>query len=427
MPDRKCLRKWRTRLANLGLRLAPKTDVPAQWTARKGPYQFVGKRNANQKEDLWFGDNRTDPVTGLPKRNLIERPYPAVVPKPSPNALSSESQGALARHKRHPIRNPTMKALRTPDSRFEGLDGYPFEPHYIDVTNPDGGESLRMHYIDEGPRDGKLVMLLHGEPTWSYLYRKMIPGLVKAGHRVIAPDQIGFGRSDKPTEQSDYSVARHVAWIRECIVKLDVQDATFFGQDWGSLIGFTAVLHEESRFRAIVAANAALPDPSNMDRMAAALTGSKDSEAFSRWQDWAAAQDHMDVGKSLAEGLAGVGMGGSMDLSQAEIDAYDSPFPDASYQAGVLVFPSLIQPEKLIPDGLALFNEAWRVLEKWEKPFVTAYGLADPVLGWFAPVFQQYVPGAKGQPHREFPNGPHFIQEAEADALVETILAAATA
>ena len=120
-------------------------------------------------------------------------------------------------------------------------------------------------------------------------------------------------------------------------------------------------------------------------------------------------------------------MGGSMDLSQAEIDAYDSPFPDASYQAGVLVFPSLIQPEKLIPDGLALFNEAWRVLEKWEKPFVTAYGLADPVLGWFAPVFQQYVPGAKGQPHREFPNGPHFIQEAEADALVETILAAATA
>ena len=320
-----------------------------------------------------------------------------------------------------------MQVLRTPDERFENLDGYPFAPHYVDVANPDGGDHLRMHYVDEGPRDGKIVVLLHGEPMWSYLYRKMIPGLVAAGHRVIAPDQIGFGRSDKPTEQSDYSVARHVGWIRECIVKLDIQDATFFGQDWGSLIGFTAALLEESRFCAIVAANAALPDPSNMERMAAANTKSTDAEAFGRWQDWAAAQDHMDIGASLAKGLAGVSEGGSIDLSPTEFAAYDAPFPDGSYQAGVLVFPSLIKPEKLIPDGLALFDQAWRVLEKWEKPFVTAYGKADPVLGWFDTVFQQYVPGAKGQPHREFPNGPHFIQEVEADALVETIIAAAAA
>lgn len=319
-----------------------------------------------------------------------------------------------------------MKALRTPDERFEKLDGFPFAPHYLEVSDPDGG-SLRMHYVDEGPRDGKPVVLLHGEPTWSYLYRKMIPGLTRAGHRVIAPDQIGFGRSDKPTEQSDYSVARHVGWIRECIVKLDLRDATFFGQDWGSLIGFTAALHEESRFRAIVAANAALPDPSNLDRMAAAQGNSTDGEAFTRWQEWAAAQDHMEVGQSLANGLPGVTVGGGMDLSPAEITAYDAPFPDARYQAGVLVFPSLIRPEKLIPEGLALFDAAWRVLEKWQKPFVTAYGKADPVLGWFDRVFQQYVPGATGQPHREFPNGPHFIQEAEPDALVEAILAAAAA
>jgi haloalkane dehalogenase len=319
-----------------------------------------------------------------------------------------------------------MKALRTPDERFENLDGYPFEPHYVEVRDPDGG-SLRMHYVDEGPRGGKPVVLLHGEPTWSYLYRKMIPGLVRAGHRVIAPDQIGFGRSDKPTEQTDYSVARHVAWVRECIVQLDLRDATFFGQDWGSLIGFTAALLEESRFRAIVAANAALPDPVNLDRMLTAQKDSTDAGAFTRWQEWVAAQDRMEVGTSLANGLPGLAIGGKMDLRPAEIAAYDAPFPDGRYQAGVLAFPSLIRPEKLVPEGAALFHQAWRVLEKWEKPFVTAYGKADPVLGFFDSVFQQYVPGAKGQPHRTFPNAGHFVQEIEPDALVETIVAAAAA
>ena len=316
-----------------------------------------------------------------------------------------------------------MKALRTPDERFENLAGYPFEPHYLEVADPDGG-SLRMHYVDEGPRDGKPILLLHGEPTWSYLYRKMIPGLVAAGHRVIAPDQIGFGRSDKPTKKEDYTVARHVGWMRECITTLDLRDATFFGQDWGSLIGFTAALHEEERFRAIVAANAALPDPAHFDRMLAARSDSADPEAFERWQAWAAEQDHMNVGAALSEGLAGVGTGGTIDLSPAEIAAYDAPFPDARYQAGVLVFPALAGPT---PDAIALYDAAWRVLEKWQKPFVTAYGKADPILGFFDTIFQEYVPGAKGQPHREFPNGRHFIQEDEPEALVETLLAAAAA
>jgi haloalkane dehalogenase len=281
-----------------------------------------------------------------------------------------------------------MKALRTPDERFVELDGYPFEPHYLEVSDPDGG-SLRMHYLDEGPRDGKPVVLLHGEPTWSYLYRKMIPGLVEAGHRVIAPDQIGFGRSDKPTAQSDYSVARHVGWVRECIVKLDLRDATFFGQDWGSLIGFSAALQEEARFRAIVAANVALPDPENLERMAAAQAKSSDGDSFSRWQAYAASRDHLEVGKMLSEGLPGIGVAGGIDLRPAEIAAYDAPFPDARYQAGVMVFPSLIRPEKLGAEGIALFSGAWRVLEKWQKPFVTAYGKADPVLGWFDSVFQE--------------------------------------
>ena len=316
-----------------------------------------------------------------------------------------------------------MKALRTPDDRFENLDGYPFEPHYLEVSDPDGG-SLRMHYADEGPRDGKPVLLLHGEPTWSYLYRKMIPGLVAAGHRVIAPDQIGFGRSDKPFEKSDYTVARHVGWIRECIVQLDLHDATFFGQDWGSLIGLTAVLHEQERFRAIAVANAALPDPAHVGRMIEAQKKSPYPEAFTRWQAWAAAQDRMDVGALLAEGLPGVGVGGGITLSPDEIKAYDAPFPDARFQAGVLVFPALAN---ITPDALALYDAAWRVLESWQKPFVTAYGKADPVLGFFDTIFQEHVPGAKGQPHRQFPDGTHFIQEEEPRALVDAIVAVASA
>jgi haloalkane dehalogenase len=316
-----------------------------------------------------------------------------------------------------------LKSLRTPDERFENLAGFPFSPQYLDVADPDGGV-LRMHYVDEGPRDGRPVFLLHGEPTWSYLYRKMIPGLVAAGHRVIAPDQIGFGRSDKPTQKNDYTIERHVGWVRECIVRLDLQDAIFFGQDWGSLIGFTAALHEADRFTAIVAANAALPDPLHMDRMAEAQSQSPDAQAFTRWQEFAAAQDAMDVGAMLAGGIPGVATGGMIDLSPDEAAAYDAPFPDADYQAGVLIFPALA---KATPEAVALFSAAWRVLEKWEKPFVTAYGKADPILGYFDTVFQNHVPGAKGMPHRQFSNGGHFIQEEEPEALVETILAAAAA
>ncbi len=316
-----------------------------------------------------------------------------------------------------------MKTLRTPDDRFENLEGYPFAPHYLEVADPDGG-SLRMHYVDEGPRDGMPVLLLHGEPTWSYLYRHMIPGLVRAGFRVIAPDQIGFGRSDKPTEKSDYTVVRHVAWIRECITQLDLRDAVFFGQDWGSLIGITAVLQEADRFRAIVAANAALPDPAHFERMIEAQKESSDAGAFSRWQTWIAEQDHMDVGSALAKGLIGLPAIGMAQLTPGEMAAYDAPFPDASYQAGVLIFPALGNPT---PDAIAAYDAAWRVLEKWEKPFLTAYGKADPVLGFFDTIFQTCVPGAKGQAHRSFPNGGHFIQEEEPDALVETIRAAASA
>jgi haloalkane dehalogenase len=207
------------------------------------------------------------------------------------------------------------------------------------------------------------------------------------------------------------------AWVQA----LDVARATFFGQDWGSLIGLTVVALEEPRFRAVVIANGVLPDPAHMDRMLAAQQSSRDPQAFARWQAYAGAAESLACGDIVGRGLPQIG--GEMDtgLSGAERAAYDAPFPDASYQAGALVFPSLIAPDKLGAEGVTLFHGAWRVFERWEKPFVTAYGKADPVLGFFDVVFQQHVPGARGCKHRTFPKGTHFIQEQEPDALVEVI------
>jgi len=319
-----------------------------------------------------------------------------------------------------------VEKLRTPEARFADLPGYPFAPRYLEVADFEGGR-LRVHYVDEGPRGAICAVLFHGEPTWSYLYRKMIPGLVARGYRVLAPDLVGFGRSDKPAAKADYTYPRHVAWMREWLLAVDARDAVLFGQDWGSLIGLGVLGQEEARFRAAVLANGALPDPAHLDRMAAAQSTSKDPTAFDRWQAYAAAATKLDCGSIVADGIPALGASGAIALSPGERAAYDAPFPDASYQAGALVFPSLVQPEKLGAEGVAIFDASWRVLERWQKPFLTAYGKADPVLGYFDAVFQQHVPGAKGRRHRQFPQGTHFIQEQEPAALVEVIDEAARA
>jgi len=319
-----------------------------------------------------------------------------------------------------------MKTLRTPDERFANLPGYPFAPHYLEIADGEGGQ-LRIHYLDEGPRDATPVVLFHGEPSWSYLYRKMIPDLVARGYRVLAPDLIGFGRSDKPTQASDYTYPRHVSWMRAWLQRVDPRGAVFFGQDWGSLIGLAVVALEESRFRAIVVANGVLPDPAHFERMAEAQQRSPDPTSFARWQAHAAAARELRCGDIIADGIPSIAGDTGIRLSPGERAAYDAPFPDASYQAGALVFPSLVQPEKLGAEGVGLFNTGWRVLEKWQKPFFTAFGKADPILGFFDSLFQIYVPGAKGRKHREFPQGTHFIQEQEAAALVEVIDEAAHA
>lgn len=314
-----------------------------------------------------------------------------------------------------------MQVLRTPDARFADLPGHPFAPRYVEIDDGSGGR-LRLHFVDEGPRDAAPVWLLHGEPTWSYLYRKMIPLLVARGHRVLAPDLVGFGRSDKPAAKADYSFARHVAWTRAWVQALDLRDAIFFGQDWGSLIGLTVVALEEARFRGVVIANGALPDPAHPERMLEAQSAAgADPQAFARWQAHAAAAEHLPCGEIVAAGIPALGGAMKVELSPAERAAYDAPFPDATYQAGALVFPDLIRPERLGAEGIGLLDGAWRVFERWQKPFVTAYGKADPVLGFFDRVFQRHVPGAQGRPHRAFPHGTHFIQEQEAPALALVI------
>ena len=289
-----------------------------------------------------------------------------------------------------------MEILRTPDDRFAGLPDYPFEPNYAEIpADPDDpeGETLRVHYLDEGPAGAAPVLLMHGEPSWSYLYRHMIPPLVAAGHRVVVPDQVGFGRTDKPTEQSDYTYARHIAWMSSLVFDhLDLTGTTFFGQDWGGLIGLRLVTAQPDRFERIVVANTGLPtgDP-------------PPGEAFMLWQQFSQESPVFPIGELIDRAVV-------RDLSPAEIAAYDAPFPDDTYKAGARIWPSLVVTS---PDGpeAAENRAAWQVLRAWEKPLLTCFSDQDPVTGGGEKPFQRLVPGAHDLPHRTLQGGGHFLQE----------------
>ena len=296
-----------------------------------------------------------------------------------------------------------MKALRTPDDRFADLADFPFEPHYLTIADGEGGE-LRVHYLDEGPADAAPVLLMHGEPSWSYLYRHMIPVLVAAGHRVVAPDLIGFGRSDKPTEQSDYTYARHVAWMHEALfTQLDLRDITFFGQDWGGLVGLRLVAAEPERYARVVVGNTGLP------------TGdTSPNEAFLAWRKFSRESPAFPIGMILNGGSAS-------ELSPEVIAAYDAPFPDDSYMAGARIFPSLVPAgtdDPARPDQLA----AWEVLRGFTRPWLCTFSDRDPVTGGGDKVFLREVPGTAGQPHVTIEGGGHFLQEDKGPELATVIV-----
>ncbi|KGH47986.1 haloalkane dehalogenase [Modestobacter caceresii] len=285
-----------------------------------------------------------------------------------------------------------MDALRTPEDRFTDLPEFPYEPRYVEVDDGDGGR-LRMAVLVEGPDDGETVLLLHGEPSWSFLYRRMIPVLTAARLRVVVPDPVGFGRSDKPTELTDYSYARHVAWLRQALLEeLGLTDLTLVCQDWGGLLGLRLVAEHPERFTRVVVANTGLP------------TGDHPmSEAFLAWQRAAAGMTDMQVGRIISNGTA-------TEMASEVVAAYDAPFPDSRYKAGARVFPSLV-PTSPDDPAAAANRAAWGVLRSWEKPFLTAFSDSDPITGGGDAVFQKLVPGAQGMPHTTLAGGGHFLQE----------------
>jgi haloalkane dehalogenase len=289
-----------------------------------------------------------------------------------------------------------MDFVRTPDHRFDNLPDWPYSPVYTEIRAAhDDPTSLRIAHIDEGPRDAKeTVLLMHGEPSWSYLYRKMIPVFVAAGHRVIAPDLVGFGRSDKPTQMSDYTYERHVDWMCQWLTQHDdFQNMTFFGQDWGGLVGLRVVTALPDRFSRIVVANTGLPTGDNPP-----------NEAFLKWQHYSQTSPNWHIGKMVEAACA------TKPLDPAIVAAYDAPFPSDEYTAGSRIFPSLVPTGPTDPTAEAN-RAAWEVLKTWTKPLVTMFSDMDPVTaGGFKP-FQKLVPGAQNQPHITIEGAGHFLQE----------------
>jgi len=295
-----------------------------------------------------------------------------------------------------------MRALRTPDDRFENLPGWTFAPRYTEVPDGEGG-TLRVHHVDEGPASANPVLCMHGEPSWAYLYRKMIPVFTGAGYRAVAPDLVGFGRSDKPTELDDYTYQRHVDWMTAWLGAVDLQHATLVCQDWGALIGLRLLAENPDRFDRVVVANGFLP------------TGdAAPGEAFLRWREYSQTTPNFHVGGIIKGGCR-------TELSEDVIAAYDAPFPDDSYKAGARKFPVLVP---ISPDDPASApnKAAWTVLEKWEKPALTAFSDQDPITRGADRAFQARVPGTKGQPHTTIEGGGHFLQEDKGEELANVIV-----
>jgi haloalkane dehalogenase len=295
--------------------------------------------------------------------------------------------------------------LRTPDERFEGLEGYAFEPHYVEVPAGDGERSLRVHHLDEGPPDAaETVLLLHGEPSWCYLYRKMVPPLAAAGFRVVAPDLVGFGRSDKPAARGDYSYAAHVEWMRAALFDgLGLDGITLVGQDWGGLVGLRLVAEHPQRFRRVVAANTGLP------------TGDQSlGPAFEGWRRFSQEAPELPIGSIVAAGCR-------TPLEPAVVAAYEAPFPDESFKEGARQFPLLVPASPDDPAAPAN-RRAWEVLAAFERPFLCAFSDSDPITQGAERPFLERVPGAQGRPHTTIAGAGHFLQEDSGPELAKVVV-----
>lgn len=290
-----------------------------------------------------------------------------------------------------------MDVLRTPDERFADLPDFPFAPHYVEV------DGLRVHYLDEGPADAPVVLLLHGEPSWSYLYRWMIPVLVDAGLRAVAIDLVGFGRSDKPTRREDYTYQAHVDWTWAAIEAIGLTGITLVCQDWGGLIGLRLVGEHPDRFARVVAANTTLP------------TGDQHpGEAFLAWQRFSQETADFAVGDIVNGGCVST-------LPADVIAAYDAPFPDDSYKAGARQFPTLVPTSPDDPAAPAN-RAAWEGLRRFDKPFLCAFSDSDPITRGADAALRKFIPGAQGQPEVTIAGGGHFLQEDKGRELAAVVV-----
>jgi haloalkane dehalogenase len=294
-----------------------------------------------------------------------------------------------------------MRILRTPDERFIGLPDFPFEPRYVDVDAGDGS-MLRMHYLDEGPPSGEVVLLLHGEPSWSYLYRRIIPVLAAAGLRAVALDLVGFGRSDKPASRADYTYQAHVDWTCAAIEAIGLDAITLVGQDWGGLIGLRLAGEHPGRFARVVGANTFLP------------TGDRrPGDAFLAWQRYSQETPDFRVGRIVSGGCV-------TDLSPEVIAAYDAPFPDDTYTAGAQQFPLLVPTGPDDPAAPAN-RAAWESLRRFERPFLCAFSDSDAIFRGDDAMLRSDIPGAAGQLHTTIKGAGHFLQEDKGEELAHVI------
>lgn len=291
-----------------------------------------------------------------------------------------------------------MELLRAPEERFADLPDFPFEPRYT-TLEPEG---LRLAWVEAGPRDAPPVLLLHGEPTWSFLYRSLLPILAEAGLRAIAPDLPGFGRSDKPAAREDYSYAGMVGWMDRWLDAAELEEVTLFGQDWGSLIGLRMAAGRPARFTRLAIGNGFLPTGSGTPSL-----------AFLAWRAFARWSPLFPAGRIVQLGTA-------RRLAPRDRRAYDAPFPDAAHQAGARALPALVPTS---PDDPAAADNrrAWTVLERWEKPFLTAFSDGDPITRGLERPLQEKIPGARRRSHPTLEGAGHFLQEDRGPVLARVL------
>lgn len=305
-----------------------------------------------------------------------------------------------------------MKVIQTPDSCFEGLHQYPFEPNFAEVPDLDGG-TLRVHYIDEGPADGPAVVFIHGNPSWSYAWRNVVPAVADAGYRAIAVDLVGLGRSDKPTEMSDFSVARHVEWMRSALIDvLDLRDFTLVLQDWGGIVGLRILAQHPDRIARICLSNTGLflrdpAEPITPEDLVPAGPFAGFQKMIRETPEW----KHWEMLSAMT----------LSDLPEEVVAGYRAPYPEATYMAGNRQFTQLLATtadNPQLPDNW----EAWQVIKQFDRPFVTIFSDQDQISAKGYERFVGTVPGTKDQPHEIIKGGSHFFQEDVIDAYNASLI-----